>query len=323
MVESAGMQVILGAGPLGTRLAQQLRGGGAETRLFSVMANPAYDMPGTTPEAIEGRSKEQVLNACQGAEVIYLCLNAHYVDWYEGFPPVLQATLEAAAATGATLVYADSVYMYGDVRKLLTEDLPYANKPKKGVLRGDMAAAVLEAHTSGRVKTVIGRAADMYGPGALNSSFGSTFGQRIFYPALQGQTVNILGNIDAPHSYIFVDDFATGLTTLAFQEEALGQVWHVPAAPTVSHRELATMVFEEAGQRASIRGSQTSGFFLRIIGRFQEDVAEVSEMLYQYEAPFIVDHGKFEKAFGSSVTPHQEAIRRTLDWYRANPDWSS
>ena len=26
---------------------------------------------------------------CEGADVIYLCLNAHYVDWYALFPPRL------------------------------------------------------------------------------------------------------------------------------------------------------------------------------------------------------------------------------------------
>ena len=319
MVDSMGTNVVLGAGPLGTRLAEKLRAEGESVSLYSVMDNPAYDMPGTHPDAISGRDPDQVSQACQGAEVVYLCLNAHYVDWYEGFPPVLEGALRAAEAVGARFVYADNVYMYGDARQPLTEDLPHTDKPKKGMLRGKMADSVLAAHAAGRLKAVIGRAADMYGPGALNSSFGSTFGQRIFYPALQGQTVNILGDIDAPHSYIFVDDFASGLIELASQERAFGEVWHLPAAPAISHRELATLVFELAGQRPAIRGSQASGFFLRLVGLFQEDVGEVAEMLYQYEQPFIVDHGKYEAAFGASSTPHPEAIKATLEWYRARP----
>jgi hypothetical protein len=42
----------------------------------------------------------------------------------------------------------------------------------------------------------------------------------------------------------------------------------------------------------------------------------VKERLYQTEQPWVVDHGKFERAFGAAPTPHPEAIRQTLAWYR-------
>jgi hypothetical protein len=43
---------------------------------------------------------------------------------------------------------------------------------------------------------------------------------------------------------------------------------------------------------------------------------EVKEVLYTFEQPFVVDHSQFEKAFGAKVTPHDEAIARTLAWFR-------
>lgn len=43
---------------------------------------------------------------------------------------------------------------------------------------------------------------------------------------------------------------------------------------------------------------------------------ELTEILYQSEAPFVMDHSKYERAFGISTTPHREAIRKTLDSYR-------
>jgi hypothetical protein len=43
----------------------------------------------------------------------------------------------------------------------------------------------------------------------------------------------------------------------------------------------------------------------------------VAEQLYQSERPFVVEHGKFARAFDVAPTPHSEAIDRTLDWYRS------
>ena len=54
--------------------------------------------------------------------------------------------------------------------------------------------------------------ANMDGPGALNSSFNSTLGQGHFCPALEGKAVSVLGNIDLPHTYAYVDDVAAGRT---------------------------------------------------------------------------------------------------------------
>lgn len=38
----------------------------------------------------------------------------------------------------------------------------------------------------------------------------------------------ILGDIDQPHTYAFVDDVARGLIRLAEENDALGQIWQIP-----------------------------------------------------------------------------------------------
>ena len=247
MPETNQQHVVLGAGPLGVSLARQLSAQGQSVRLLSIMGKPEYDMPGTQPEAIDGASRDAVQAACAEASVVYLLLNAHYVDWYALFPPRLQAALSGVATARVKLIYHDNVYMYGRTNKPYTEEMPYTAQTRKGKLRGEMAEQVLTAHQSGEVKAVIGRTADMYGPGALNSAFNSTLGQRHFYPALVGETVSIIGDIDLLHTYAFVDDVARDLITLAEQENALGQVWHLPAAPTLSQRELMALAFNEIG----------------------------------------------------------------------------
>ena len=64
---------------------------------------------------------------------------------------------------------------------------------------------------------------------------------------------------------------------------------------------------------------------LRFLGFFNPHVRELTEMMYQFEEPFVVEHTKFVEAFGDISTPLTEAIRATVEWYRAeaSPDIST
>ena len=52
---------------------------------------------------------------------------------------------------------------------------------------------------------------------------------------------------------------------------------------------------------------------LRVAGWFDPLVAESNEMLYQSEAPYLFDSGKFTKEFGFPGTPYAAGIRRTAE----------
>lgn len=308
--------VVLGAGPLGKSVADQLRDRGESAALYSIMGNPAYDMPGTSPATVDGTDVGEIGPVCKGADVIYLLLNAHYVEWYDLYPPRLDAAIAAAEATGARLIYHDNLYMYGQAEGPLTEETPHQARSRKGRLRSGMAGRFMDAIDSGRIIGAIGRSADLYGPGALNSSFNATLGQRHFRPLLEGRAVPVLGDADAPHTYSYVNDVARGLITLAAQPDALGGVWHLPSAPTLTHRELLTLAFEITGSKPRIRSSAISALFVKAIGLFQKDVGELSEILYMFQQPLVVSHERFASHYEVVVTPHRQALEQTIEWYQ-------
>ncbi|MGO8946709.1 MAG: NAD-dependent dehydratase, partial [Ktedonobacterales bacterium] len=64
------------------------------------------------------------------------------------------------------------------------------------------------------------------------------------------------------------------------------------------------------------RMSSVPDIVLRTLGLVNPLVREVVEMLYEFNQPFVVDSSQFVHAFGDIATPHQEAVRRTLEWYR-------
>ncbi len=117
-----------------------------------------------------------------------------------------------------------------------------------------------------------------------------------------------------PHTLTFVDDFARGLVTLAERDEALGQVWHFGDAGALTGRGFLQMAFETAGKSPNI-GVYTP-MMIRMVGLFSPMVREVTENLYQYEKPFVVDGSKFVKAFGFEYTLHRAALQLTVEWYR-------
>ncbi|QPV62065.1 NAD-dependent epimerase/dehydratase family protein [Halosimplex litoreum] len=309
---ATGTHVVLGTGQVGVPVARTLLERGADVRVVN--------RSGTAPDGIAGdvdavagdvSDPEVAREVCEGATVVYFCLNPPYAEWPNQFPPLLEGALDGAADADARFVMADNCYAYGPTEGPLTEDLPAAATGEKGRTRAEMADTVLDAHESGRVRATIGRASDFYGPGVTASIAGERFCPEI----LDGGTVNYLGDPDQPHTYTYVPDFARALVTLGASERALGEVWHVPNAETLTTREFVALAGEVAGTDPSVRA--TPAWLARLLGLAVSEVGELRETRYQRAEPFVVSHEKFADAFASEPTPHAEALDRTLSWYRS------
>jgi len=238
-------------------------------------------------------------------------MNADYGHWPQALPPLMGGFIAAAQAAGARAVYGDNLYSYGPVSGSVHEGLPATHTGHNVRVRTELAELLLQADRSGTVRAAIGRASDFFGPAVLQS----TLGDRVFPAVLGGRSAQVLGNPDLPHTFTFIEDFARALVVLGTRDEALGSVWHVPSAPTVTVRDMVTQACELAGVPARI--TVAPSLFIRAMGLVNPTMRAVTEVLYQVERPWVIDHSRFETAFGTRVTPHREALQRTLDWYRA------
>jgi nucleoside-diphosphate-sugar epimerase len=249
--------------------------------------------------------------AASGAAVMYHCAQPPYTSWPAAFPPLTEAVTEAAAAAGAKLVLADNLYLYGPHDGPLTEDLPAAAPGPKGRVRAEMAERLLAAHRAGRLRVALGRASDYYGPGGRNS----VAGDRLFKAAVAGRTVRWVGRLDQPHTLSYLEDVAAGLATLGERDRADGQAWHLPAAEPLTGRQFLELVVAASGGRSRI--ATNSAAMTRLAGLFVPMIREVGELLYEFQAPHVVDWSKFQQAFGPvTPTPHAEAVARTVAWFR-------
>ena len=305
------LNVIFGTGPLGQSVMRELVRRGEPVR----MVNRSGKSPNGIPADVEIAAgdvynQESVRELCRGAKVVYQCAQPAYLEWVQKFPPLQQNIMEGAGRAGAKFIVGDNLYMYGEVTGPIHEGLPNAAHTRKGKTRALMAEAVLEAHRNGRVRAAIGRAPDFYGPGVLDS----TLGERAILPAMRGKAASLVGKLDIPHTYSYIDDFGKALVTLGERDEALGQVWHVPNPPTLTQRQLMTLFFEELGMPAKMSGM--GKLMMSLGGLFIPEARESVEMMYEFERPFVVDHSKYAGTFGEHFTPHDEAVKQTIVWYR-------
>lgn len=302
---------IFGAGTLGLAVARQLATAGVRARLVSRSGRAAAPS-GVDVLAADVSDPDAARRACDGISVVFHCASGPYASWPTALPPIMAGIIEGAAANGAKIVYGDNLYSYGPVSGPITEDLPYRPIGPNTRVRAQLATGLMEAHASGRVRATIGRASDFYGPHTTLSTVGDT----VFARALDGKAAQVLGDPDAPHTYTFIDDFARALVTLAQQDEALGQVWHVPSAETITTRRFIEMVFEQVGTPARIQRPPDA--VLALLGIINPTIRAVNEVRYQSQRPWLVDHSKYERAFGADTTPHHDAIGKTLEWFRQN-----
>lgn len=306
------LHVVFGTGPVGKWTMRELVKQGKAVRMVN-RSGRATGVPAEV-EVVQGDAYqvETVKALTRGAASVYQCAQPPYTDWGDKFPPLQDAILKGTAANGAKLIVADNLYMYAPPNgKPLTEDHPYTPTAKKGQVRARMAQAVLDAQARGEVRAAIARASDFFGPDD------PIMADQVFYPALQGKRVSLLGRTDQPHTFSYVADFGKALAILGTDDRALGQVWHTPSAAPVTQAEFVRLVEEEVGR--PVKTQVAGGLMLRVLGVFVPVLREFPEMLYEWQQPFIMDSYKFETTFGVQPTPLREAVRATVAWCRAHP----
>lgn len=306
MAAPEGLHVILGgSGGVGSAVARLL----AQERVAVRAVNRSGKIP-FLPRRIqvmgaEAIVKETLRPVCDGAAVIYHCI--HPTRDYELLVPITRHIVDIAAEIGALLVMAGNMWPYGPVNGPITEDLPYRRTGTTGRVYIEVSEIVSRAVAEGRIRAIMGRAAHCYGPFVRRDWPGTDFNA-----AMLAKPNSVVGDLDAPHSFIFVEDFARGLISLATDAESVGKVWHIAGPKPVSIREFLNLMYAELRMETGIQKRSDIALFLRSL--VNQEAHRLREMRYQFDHPFVVDGGRFEAKFDWRPTPHAEGIRRTFDY---------
>ena len=274
---------------------------------------PAAIPNGATFVAADVEQAEDAASALGGVDAVVCAVGLPYDSaiWERTWPAIMRNLLAACATGGARFIFADNLYLFGPQTQPLREDTTPAPDGRKPRVRAEITRLWEQAHQDARVRATAVRAADFYGPD-VSTSVISTYGvarlvagQRAFSPYPP----------DNPHDFTYVPDFARALESLIdARDDAYGQAWHVPNAPTLSLRKILTRAAELMGVPPRI--SVLPSALMPVIGLLSSDVREVREMLFQWDRPYTVDASKFAARFWSDATPFDDGLRATIAYYK-------
>lgn len=303
------LQVVTGAGPVGWTIAEQLADAGHDVRVLTRSGS------GPVHSRIERRKVDvsdpaALAPALEGATTVFHCIHGSAYDaraWERELPAAEQVVMDAAQRIGAVVAFPESLYSYGRPDGIMTEDSPRTATTGKLGVRARLLAA-RAAHPAPTVSVV---ASDFFGPRVR----GAHAGERMVPSILNGKTIRVMGRSDVVHSFTYVPDLAAAMIAAAHDRQLWNTVLHAPTGPALTQQHLVE-VFAAAADVPAPKVGTLPGWLLRTVGVVHRATRELTQTLYQFEAPFVVDSHRSEQALGLTPTPLDEAAAETVRWWR-------
>jgi nucleoside-diphosphate-sugar epimerase len=229
--------------------------------------------------------------------------------WEDKWPKLMRAAIDACIKHKSKLVFFDNVYLYDkNAIPHMTEESAINPSSKKGMVRKEIAEMLLDEITSGKLKALIARSADFYGPNNEKS-----FLIEVVYKNIKkGKKPNWFISADKKHSFTYTPDAAKATALLGNTEDAYNQVWHLPTDKnTLTGQEMIDLFTKEMNVENRI--SILPMWLLKLTGVFVPLMREMPEMMYQYDRDYFFDSSKFDKRFNFQATSYQEGVRKTIE----------
>jgi len=308
--------LVLGAtGGIGGEVARQLREAGWNVRALQRRgSSPIEQRDGITWIRGDALNAHDVLAAADGCSVIVHAVNPPgYRRWSELVLPMLDNTIAAASAMGATIVLPGTVYNFGpDAFPVLTEESVQHPATRKGAIRVEMERRLLAASKNG-ARVIIVRAGDFFGPKAGNN----WFSQGLVKPSKPVTAVSNPGRRGVGHQWSYLPDVARTMIELLVRRDSLGQfaTFHMAGHWDADGSQMAEAVRRVVARRTG-RSPRVAAFpwwLLTLASPFVATFGEMREMRYLWREPIRMDNARLIVALGQEPhTPLDEALEATL-----------
>jgi nucleoside-diphosphate-sugar epimerase len=313
---SSNTALILGAtGGIGGEVARQLRACGWDVRAMQRGApRPVEQRDGMTWIRGDAMIAADVRAAAEGCSVIVHAVNPPgYRRWSELVLPMLDNTIAAACAVGATIVLPGTVYNFGpDALPLLTEESPQHPVTRKGAIRVEMERRLAKASEAG-TQVLIVRAGDFFGSVTRNS----WFSQGLVKPGKPVGAVSNPNSRGVGHNWSYLPDVARTMVALLSRRESLPSfntfhmAGHWDSDGTQMAEAIRRVVKRRTGREARI--TAFPWWLITLASPFVTTFREMLEMRYVWRRPVTLDNTRLIDELGHEPhTPLDQAVEATL-----------
>ena len=245
--------------------------------LFGSHAANAFQDAGWTVRRYQRGT--DMARAAMGADVIVNAMNPpKYHNWAKLIPAITADAIAAARASGATLLVAGNVYVYGTAPGPWGPDTPHHPNTRKGRIRATMEATYANAATQG-VRTIMLRGGDFIAPKDPR-----TILNMITLKPLAKGAITAFGTPTTPRAYAYLPDMARAAVALANIRADLPAFADVPfAGLTLSMADLAAEITAQTGK--PLRINRFNWWQIQLLAPFWELARELLEMRYLFDLP--------------------------------------
>ena len=311
-----GKVLVLGAtGGIGGEVARQMRAAGWEVCALTRDVDKARrENAGFSWIKGDALNRQEVLAAAHGCAVIVHAVNPPgYRNWAELVMPMIDNTVAAAIAEGATIVLPGTVYNFGpDAFPVLHEDSPQNPQTRKGAIRVQLEQRLQQASRQG-ARVLIVRAGDFFGARVANN----WFAQGLVKPGKPVHAVSYPGAPGVAHQWAYLPDVARTMLELIERRASLDafarfhMAGHVDTDGTQITQAIQRVVLRRTGHQPRV--GRFPWWLMKLIAPFVVTVREMLEMRYLWQTPLLLDNRRLVAALGQEPhTPLEQAVEATL-----------
>ncbi len=315
-MENTNTALVLGAtGGIGGEVARQLRAAGWTVRALRRGGEQAMERrDGMVWIRGDAMNRDDVMAAADGCSVIVHAVNPPgYRRWAELVMPMIDNTIAAAKAQGATIVLPGTVYNFGpSAFPVLREDSPQEPITRKGAIRVEMEQRLRQASFEG-CQVIVVRAGDFFGPKPGNS----WFSQGLLKPNQPVKVVNLPGAKGVGHQWSYLPDVARTMVELVQCRDTLEPfaAFHMAGHWDADGTEIAAAISRVVVKRGAAKPSVRAfpWWLTAMAAPFVPTLRELREMRYLWSTPVSQNNAKLLAVLGHEPhTPLDEAVEAAL-----------
>lgn len=311
-----GKVLVLGAtGGIGGEVARQMSASGWQVCALTRDVDKAR-RENSTLSWLKGDAlnRQDVLAAARGCAVIVHAVNPPgYRNWAELVLPMIDNSIAAAIAKGATIVLPGTVYNFGpDAFPVLHEDSPQHPQTRKGAIRVQLEQRLEQASRQG-ARVLVVRAGDFFGARVANN----WFAQGLVKAGKPVSAVSYPGVPGVAHQWAYLPDVARTMLELIERRASLDafarfhMAGHVDTDGRQMTQAIQRVVLRRTGHQPRV--GRFPWWLMKLMAPFVVTIREMQEMRYLWQTPLLLDNRRLVATLGREPhTPLEQAVEATL-----------